>query len=125
MPITLDEDSEFNLIIQVEKEKLSAGTDKKYLVYQCEECKKKGLPAPENSFLVYTEKVDDVEKAPKTPTDNPFTNRNESLSFKEILGTERSPSPDKSSPTTTRSKFDFSFFQSPLNFGILLFVLLS
>ena len=116
MPIILDEDSEFNLVIVVEKEKDFAISDQKYLIYQCDECKKQGLAIPENSFLIYTEKTDESERIPKTPTTNPF-NRNENLSFKEVLGTNRSPSLERSSPTTTRSKFDFNFFQSAMNSG--------
>lgn len=119
MPIILDEDSEFNLVIVVEKEKESvASSDRKYLLFQCEECKKQGLSAPENSLLIYTEKVDEAEKMPKTPVTNPFTNRNDNLSFKEVFGTNKSPSLERSPPTTTRSKFDFNFFQSAMNAGI-------
>lgn len=117
MPIVLNEDSEFNLLIQVDKEKDFVRSDSKYLIYQCDECKK-NPQIPNDSFVVYTEKIDEIERAPKTPTINPFSNRNESLSFKEVLGGgDRSPSLDRSPPATSRSKFDFNFFQSPMNFG--------
>lgn len=117
MPLVLDETSEFSLIILVEKEKEFLKSDRKYLVYQCQECEKRGLQPPENSFFVYTEKIDEVERIPKTPTTNPFSNRTENLSFKEFPGTNKSPSLDNSSPATSRSNFDFSFFHSNLPLG--------
>jgi len=117
MPLTLDEDSEFSLVILVEKEKDINTSNRKYLIYQCEDCQKKGIQPPEDSLFIYTEKIDEVERIPKTPTTNPF-NRHENLSFKEILGTDQSPSYDQySSPVTTRSKFDFNFFQPNMFFG--------
>jgi len=118
MPLVLDEDSEFSLVIMVEKEKELDLPSKKYLIYQCEECQRKGFQPSEDTFLVYTEKIDEVERIPKTPTTNPFSNRHENLSFKEILGPDQSPLYDQySSPATTRSKFDFNFFSPNMFFG--------
>jgi len=116
IPIALDEDSELNLVIMIDKEKGIAKVENKYLIFQCPECKKNNIPAPENTSIINTENTSDIEKIPKTPNKNPFGSRNESLSFKEVLGTDKSPLTglDRSPPMTSRSKFDFNFFQNSI-----------
>lgn len=120
MPLILDEDSDFALVIQIEKEKNSNNGEgqPKTLIYQLGEGNNIEPKELENTFIIPTEKIGDVEKVPKTPTANPFSNRHDTLSFKEILGSERSPAIDAySSPATARSQFDLKFFQSNLFSG--------
>lgn len=119
----MDEDSELNLVIIIDREKGIAKVENRYLVFQCSECKKNHLPNPENTCVIHTQNTSDIEKIPKTPTQNPFGSRNEHLSFKEVLGTGQSPLTglDRSPPPpmTSRSKFDFNFFQNSIFSGIL------
>ncbi len=123
MPLTLNEDSEFNLVIVINKEKDIPKTNK-ILIYQCERCKNKGISPPDDSSLIYLEEIDEAERVPKTPSKVPFSNRNDNLSFKEVLGFDKSPILDRnSSPSTTRSQFDFNFFQPNLFFGNILLMI--
>jgi len=115
MPIKLKEDSEFNLVIIVQQSrKYNPKGDKKYLFYKLDE-PNAALTSTANESLIITEKYEN-ETIPVTPSQNPFSKKNEGLSFREVLGREKSmtdiPDPSPLASTTNRSKFDLQFFRS-------------
>lgn len=113
LPIVLNGDSEFNLVIIVQKTKEYDFKNDKYLCYTFED----SVQFDQDESKIEIHRFENNEIIPSTPSQNPFSKKNENLSFKAVLGSKSSS--DKSPRTatnTSRAKFDVNFF----NLGSLL-----
>lgn len=103
----LNGDSEFNLVIIVQQTKQYDFKNEKYLCYSFEEADK----FEHDEYKIDTQKFDNNEIIPSTPSQNPFSKRNENLSFKAVLGSKSSSdNTPRTTMNTSRAKFDANFF---------------